>query len=141
MIKVGIVFRFPTFSLLKHLWQINGRGKKYLRKKIPSLYISGVSTHLVLTRVELRGKSEWSRCFFFACGHWHKANNFADDHGKGQLNSEWIYEGILFSKMQTKKSNDFCLTKQKRIIAKNTAYTHQNRSATILVCMVGQKSL
>ena len=24
IIKVGLVFRFPTFSLLKHLWQIIG---------------------------------------------------------------------------------------------------------------------
>ena len=37
--------------------------------------------------------------------------------GKGQLNSEWIYEVIVSPKMQTKKYKDFCPTKQKRIIA------------------------
>ena len=63
---------------------------------------------------------------------------------KGQLNSEWIYEVIVSPKMQTKNYKDFCPTKQKRIVAKKTAYTHQNitkKSATILACLVEQKSL
>ena len=41
---------------------------------------------------------------------------------KGQLNSEWIYEGIVSPKMQIKNYKDFCPTKQTRIIAKKTAY-------------------
>ena len=57
---------------------------------------------------------------------------------KGQLNSEWIYEVIVSPKMQNYK--DFCPTKQTRIVAKTTTYTHQ-KSATILVFMVGQKFL
>ena len=63
---------------------------------------------------------------------------------KGQLNSEWIYEVIISPKMQTKNYKDFCPTKKTRIVAKKTAYTHQKitkKSATILVCLVGQKSL
>ena len=63
---------------------------------------------------------------------------------EGQLSSEWIYEFIVFPKIQTKNYKDFCPTKQTRIIAKKTAYTHQKitkKSATILVCLVGQKSL
>ena len=34
------------------------------------------------------------------------------DFTKGQLNSEWIYEVIVSSKMQTKNYKDFCHTKQ-----------------------------
>ena len=34
--------------------------------------------------------------------------------GKGQLNSEWIYEFIISPKMQTKNYKDFCHTKQTR---------------------------
>ena len=63
---------------------------------------------------------------------------------KGQLNSEWIYEVIISPKMQTKSYKDFCPTKQTRIIAKKTAYSHQKitkKSTTIPVCSVGQKSL
>ena len=45
-------------------------------------------------------------------------------------------------KMPTKNFKDFCPTKQTRIIAKKTAYTHQKitkkKSATILVYFVGQ---
>ena len=37
--------------------------------------------------------------------------------GKGQLNSEWIYEFIISPKMQTKNYKDFCPTIQTRIIA------------------------
>ena len=44
---------------------------------------------------------------------------------KGQLNSEWIYEVIVSCKIQTKKYKDFCPTKQTRIVAKKTTYTHQ----------------
>ena len=29
IIKVGLVFQFPTFSSMKCFWQINGWGKKY----------------------------------------------------------------------------------------------------------------
>ena len=43
---------------------------------------------------------------------------------KGQLNSEWIYEVIVSPKMQTKNYKDFCPTKQTKIVAKKTAYTH-----------------
>ena len=63
---------------------------------------------------------------------------------KGQLNFEWIYEVIVSPEMQTKNYKDFCPTKQTRSVAKKSAYTHQKitkKSATILVCMVGQKSL
>ena len=63
---------------------------------------------------------------------------------KDQLNSEWIYEVIVSPKMQTKNYKNFCPTKQTRIVAKKTAYTHQKitkKSATILVCIVGQKFL
>ena len=63
---------------------------------------------------------------------------------KGRLNSEWSYEIIVSPKMQTKNYKDFCSTKQTRIVAKKTVYTHQKltkKSATILVCLVGQKSL
>ena len=63
---------------------------------------------------------------------------------KGQIKSEWIYEVIVTPKMQTKNYKDFCPSKQTRIIAKQTAYFHQKitkKSATILVCLVGQKSL
>ena len=63
---------------------------------------------------------------------------------KGQLNSEWIYEVIVSPKMPTKNCKDFCPTKQTRIVAKKPAYNHQKitkKSATILVCLVGQKSL
>ena len=45
---------------------------------------------------------------------------------KGQLNSEWIYEVIVSSKMQTKNYKDFCPTKQTKFVAKKTADTHQN---------------
>ena len=44
---------------------------------------------------------------------------------KGQLNSEWIYEVNVSSKMQAKNFKDFCPTKQTRIVAKKTAYNHQ----------------
>ena len=47
---------------------------------------------------------------------------------KGQLNSEWIYEVIIFPKVQTKKCKDICPTKQTRIIAKKTACTYQKIS-------------
>ena len=30
------------------------------------------------------------------------------EHAKGQLNSEWIYEVIVYSKMPTKNLKDFC---------------------------------
>ena len=63
---------------------------------------------------------------------------------KGQLDSEWIYEVIVSPKMKTKNYKDFCPTKQTRIVAKKTAYTHQKiikKSAMILVWIVGQKSL
>jgi hypothetical protein len=46
--------------------------------------------------------------------------------------------------MPTKNYKDFCPIKQTRIVAKKTAYNHQKitkKSATILVCLVGQKSL
>ena len=46
---------------------------------------------------------------------------------EGQLSSEWIYEFIVFPKIQTKNYKDFCPTKQTRIIAKKTAYTHQKK--------------
>ena len=77
-----------------------------------------------------------------------KRRIFQIDSSKGKLNSEWIYEVIVSPKMPTKNFKDFCPTKQKRIIAKKTAYTpdcytHQKitkKSATILVCLVGQKS-
>ena len=52
--------------------------------------------------------------------------------------------GYRFSKIQTKNYKDFCPTKQTRIVTKKTAYTDQKiikKSATILVCLVGQKSL
>ena len=55
---------------------------------------------------------------------------------KGHLNSEWIYEVIVSPKMQTQNYKDFCPTKQTRIVAKKTAYTHQKitkKSAAILV--------
>ena len=58
---------------------------------------------------------------------------------KGQLNSEWIYEVIFSPKMQTKNYKISALPNEQK-----TAYTHQkiaNKSATILVCLVGQKSL
>jgi len=45
--------------------------------------------------------------------------------------------------MSSKIFIDFCPTKQTRIIAKKTAYTHQKitkKSALILVCLVGQES-
>jgi len=45
--------------------------------------------------------------------------------------------------MPFKIFTDFSLTKQTRIVAKKTAYTHQKitkKSGTILVCLVGQKS-
>ena len=70
--------------------------EKSLSEIRPSLNISGVSTYLVLTRVELRGKSEWSRCFFFACGHWHKANIFADDHGRVLVRFCWSLRGFMW---------------------------------------------
>ena len=46
-------------------------------------------------------------------------------HTKGQLNSELIYEVIVSPKMQTKNYKDICPTKQTRVVAKKTAYTHQ----------------
>ena len=49
---------------------------------------------------------------------------------KGQLNSEWIYEVIISPKIQTKNYKDFCPTKQTRIVAKKTAYTHQKITKT-----------
>ena len=70
------------------------------------------------------------------------ANN--NEETKGQLNSEWIYEVIISPKMLIKNYKDFCPTKQTRIVAKKTAYTHQEitkKSAMILVCLVGQKFL
>ena len=63
---------------------------------------------------------------------------------KGQLNSERIYEVIFSPKMSTKKIQDFCPTKQTRIVAKETAYTNQKiakKSATILVCITMRKKL
>ena len=51
--------------------------------------------------------------------HLHDANT------KGQLNSEGFYEVIVSHKMQTKNYKDFCPTKQTRIVAKKTSYTHQ----------------
>ena len=55
----------------------------------------------------------------WACGNCYGA-------GKGQLNSEWIYEVIVSPKMQAKKYKEFCPTKQTRIVAKNKpAYNHQ----------------
>jgi hypothetical protein len=62
---------------------------------------------------------------------------------KGQLNLDQIYEVIVSSKMPTKNFPDLCRSKQTRTGAKKTAYTHQKitkKSATILVCLVGQKS-
>ena len=44
---------------------------------------------------------------------------------KGQLNSEWIYEVIVSSKIPNKIFPGFCPTEQTRIIAKENAYTHQ----------------
>jgi len=44
--------------------------------------------------------------------------------------------------MPFKIFTDFSLTKQTRIVAKKTAYTHQKitkKSGTILFCLVGQK--
>ena len=37
---------------------------------------------------------------------------------KGQWNSEWIYEVIVYPKMQTYNYKEFCPTKQIRIVAK-----------------------
>ena len=62
----------------------------------------------------------------------------------GQLNSDWIYEVIVSPKMQTKNYKDFCPTKQTRIVAKKLCTLTKKspeKSATILVCMVGQKCL
>ena len=62
---------------------------------------------------------------------------------KGHLNSEWIYELIVPPKMPTKIFPDLCPTNQTRIVAKKTAYTHQEitkKSVMILVCLIGQKS-
>ena len=44
---------------------------------------------------------------------------------KGHLNLEWIYQVIVSHKMPIKNYKDFCPTKQTRIVAKKTAYTHQ----------------
>ena len=44
---------------------------------------------------------------------------------KGQLNSEWIYEVIVSPQMPTVNYPDFCPTKQTRVVAQKTAYTHQ----------------
>ena len=64
---------------------------------------------------------------------------------KGQLHWEWIYEVIVSPKMQTKYYKDFCPTKQTRIVAKknslNSPKNHQKKGATLLLCLVGQKSL
>ena len=63
---------------------------------------------------------------------------------KDQLNSEWLFEVIVSPKMQTwiNAYKDFCPTKQ--IVAKiNCLHSLLNhkKSATIFVCMVGQKFL
>ena len=65
---------------------------------------------------------------------------------KGQLNSEWIHGGHPFYQNANLKPKDFCPTKQTRIVAGKTAYlhspkNHQIKSTTVLVCMLGQKSL
>ena len=68
---------------------------------------------------------------------------------KGQLNSELSRlnnDVIVCPKMPTKNFKDFCPTKQIRIIAiakKLPTLTKKSpkESATILVCLVGQKSL
>ena len=61
---------------------------------------------------------------------------------KGQLNSEWIYQVIFSPKMQTKNNKDFSPTKQTRIVAKKTAYTHQKITKTVLwslfLCILGE---
>ena len=65
-------------------------------------------------------------------------------NNKGQLNSKWIYEVIVSPKMPTKNFKDFCPTKQTRIVAKKPFYMHQKitkKSATILVCLLEQKTL
>ena len=54
-----------------------------------------------------------------------------------------MYEVVVFPEMLTKIFPDFCYNKQTRIVAKKTDYTHQKitkKSATILVCLAGQKS-
>ena len=56
------------------------------------------------------------------------------ENAKGQLNSEWIYEVIVYPKMQTKNYKDFCPTKQTRIVAP----IFGDFLAMILVCLVGQ---
>ena len=56
---------------------------------------------------------------------------------KSQLNSEWIYELIFSPKMQTKNYKNFCPTIQTRILA----LFFGDFLATILVCLVRQKSL
>ena len=64
---------------------------------------------------------------------------------KGQLNSAWIYEVIISPKMQTKNYRDFYPTKQTRMVAKKKLPTlakkSPKKSATILSCLAGQKSL
>ena len=66
-------------------------------------------------------------------------------HGKGQLNSEWIYEVIISPKKQTKNYKVFWPTKQTRIIAKNTAaYAHQKNTKKVLwpdPCLFGRAEI
>ena len=57
---------------------------------------------------------------------------------KGQLYSEWSYEVIISPKIPTKIFRDFCPTKQTKIVAEKTEYTHQKIIKK--VSLEGQKS-
>ena len=67
--------------------------------------------------------------------------------GKGtnrQLNSEWIYEVIVSPKMQTENCKNFCPAIQTRIVEFFWWFFGESRQfllATILVCLIRQKSL
>ena len=43
-------------------------------------------------------------------GFFHTFKQIQNVPSKGQLNSEWIYEVIVFSKIPTKNYRDFCPT-------------------------------
>ena len=61
--------------------------EEFVRNATFSKYIWRKYLHIwSWPELSLEGKVSEVVAFFFACGHWHKANNFADDHGKGQLN-------------------------------------------------------
>ena len=80
-----------------------------------------------------KGRGHLMSCIFYYISNWLNGQKLHYLGGnKGQLNSEWIYEVIVSPKMQTKNYKDFCPTKQTRIVAKKTAYTHQKITKKVL---------